>query len=1118
MTGKMRDANDQNTTCPNAETLTRCVLGRLPPDQHELVTAHVNQCARCQDTIRDVAPPCDEFVESLRIPLARDGFEEEEECATSVSRVEGLLAEALNPEDQPTVAMSEDPSDESQAIVTQGVSSSASGTEAPANAFIDPGQLGPYRLLEKLGEGGMGAVYKALHTKLDRVVAVKVLGKTRLNDADAVARFEREMKAVGRLQHPHIVHATDADEDNGVHYLVMELVVGIDLSRLGRRLAPLPVAEACELIRQAAVGLQYVHEHGLVHRDIKPSNLMLSVIDTLRESESRSRSERPTLKILDLGLALLDAESGEGELTSTGRVMGTIDYMPPEQFENTHGVDIRADIYSLGATLYKLLTSHAPFSGEKYGSSLKKIAALARDEAPSVSTHRNDLPPKLVAIIDRMLARNPSKRFQTPGEAADALTPFAEGADLVALWGRAESVPESSPNVRRTAVAAQTVVAPGRPRRTKSIVVWIAALAVIAGAAVWATSRFLVRDEPSVARQPKSLVGQPSDVHSSDSNQNVERPSPRSTDAAADFDAGRDMVTLPNGWQIGKPVRLGPPINSESGDFNPTLSADGLTIIFGSHRTRVWDALWTSNRAGIEQPWNEPVRLNEMVAESADLSGDGLTIVLSAKSSDGGDHRDLWMCTRRSREHPFGPPENLGTAINSSHDEAGPSLSDDGLTLLFASGRPGGHGDSDIWMSTRPSKDQPWAEAVNLGSAVNSIKSDGGPDLSADGLAMVFESRREVSHGVGDLWMSTRQSIDLPWGEPVNLGAEVNSSTWDAEPTFAADDTLLYYSTRQPNQNDEDRGNANIWRVPVKRPESPTLPDGLVISAMGWELAHVYRNAKGIEGIAFDPRDGKLYTGGLDHGICRFEDSGPVKAMDRAASSPAFAADGESIYCVDYGKTTLTQVDCDSAAAIRTINSRDAMSFIFRLAPSPSRFKGSETRAGDLLVSEAGPGTGGALRRFTTDGEEPVTLFESPDGDYVYDFCFGSHDIYLIRAYLPMSEGFDATRLKQTLCRLDDGKLVTISTDEPLDSLGAIVFDHVTSDLLVACWETNRILRVRLDEQGLARQVSTVLEGFKRVAGGGMAISLDGRHLAIHDLESHTIYAFSRSATGKTRN
>lgn len=163
-------------------------------------------------------------------------------------------------------------------------------------------------------------------------------------------------------------------------------------------------------------------------------------------------------------------------------------------------------------------------------------------------------------------------------------------------------------------------------------------------------------------------------------------------------------------------------------------------------------------------------------------------------------------------------PENLGAVVNTSADEAGPSLSNDGLTLLFASERPDGYGGSDIWMSTRSSVDESWSNPVNLGPVVNSVESDGGPDLSADGLALVFESRREVSFGVGDLWMSTRASIDEPWGEPVNLGPEVNTSTWDAGPEFAVDDTVLYFSTRRPRGDAEDRDDADIWMVPIKRP------------------------------------------------------------------------------------------------------------------------------------------------------------------------------------------------------------------------------------------------------------------------------------------------------------
>ena len=161
-----------------------------------------------------------------------------------------------------------------------------------------PEMLGEYQLLEELGRGGMGRVYKALHTKLDRVVAVKVLPRGRVGDQKAIARFEREMKAVGRLAHPNIVQAYDAREIDGTPVLIMEFVDGLDLAEIVRRVGPLPVADACELVRQTALALQCAHEHGLVHRDIKPSNIMLA-----RSGE---------VKLLDLGLARFYAEDCSG--------------------------------------------------------------------------------------------------------------------------------------------------------------------------------------------------------------------------------------------------------------------------------------------------------------------------------------------------------------------------------------------------------------------------------------------------------------------------------------------------------------------------------------------------------------------------------------------------------------------------------------------------------------------------------------------------------------------------------------------------------------------------------------------------------------------------------------
>ncbi|MGE0608554.1 MAG: SUMF1/EgtB/PvdO family nonheme iron enzyme [Pirellulales bacterium] len=289
------------------------------------------------------------------------------------------------------------------------------------------GQLGVYKLLKVLGQGGMGKVYQAQHTMLEKLVALKVLAAGKLDDSAAVARFEREMKAVGRLDHPHIVRALDAGSVDGTYFLVMEYVEGRDLSDVVKTLGPLPIADACELVRQAAIGLQEAHEHGMVHRDIKPSNLMLT--------KSQRKRTPPVLKVLDLGLALLtEAHTPDGHgLTSTGQVMGTIDYMAPEQGGDSHQVDIRADIYSLGATLFKLLAAKAPYEGGKYDTPVKKLMALAMTPTPDIREQRPDLPEGLVQIVFGMLAKNPDERFSTPDQVAEALAPYCGGCNLQVL-------------------------------------------------------------------------------------------------------------------------------------------------------------------------------------------------------------------------------------------------------------------------------------------------------------------------------------------------------------------------------------------------------------------------------------------------------------------------------------------------------------------------------------------------------------------------------------------------------------------------------------------------------------------------------------------------------------
>jgi eukaryotic-like serine/threonine-protein kinase len=292
-------------------------------------------------------------------------------------------------------------------------------------------------------------------------VAIKLLPPDRTVDPRAVARFAREMEAVGRLDHDNIVRATDAGEVDGVHFLVMELLEGVDLARLVRHHSPFPVPDACELMRQAALGLQCAHEHGLVHRDVKPSNLFVSV--------------KGELKVLDLGLALLNwNRQSSGEVTMSGQMMGTADYMAPEQWEASHTVDIRADIYSLGCTLYTLLVGRPPFAGRKFGSALRKMAAHAQEAVPSVADQRPDVSAALEEVLQRMVAKDPDNRPSSPAEVAQALEPFCRGADIAALVPRspvgngleAPSAQEQHPPAARGATPPTPLYRPESPTFT----------------------------------------------------------------------------------------------------------------------------------------------------------------------------------------------------------------------------------------------------------------------------------------------------------------------------------------------------------------------------------------------------------------------------------------------------------------------------------------------------------------------------------------------------------------------------------------------------------------------------------------------------------------------------
>ena len=268
--------------------------------------------------------------------------------------------------------------------------------------------LGSYVILDKLGAGGMGTVYKAQHRRMKRVVALKVLPTAKMSKSGMVQRFQREVEAAAKLDHPNVVTAHDADEHRGLHYLVMEYVDGFDLAYLVERCGRLP-GESVDWIIQVAKGLNYAHNQGVVHRDIKPANLLL---DT-----------NGTVKILDMGLARFDeqADGSEDEasgLTQMGEIIGTLDFMSPEQAEDTRRADARSDIYSLGCTLYYLLTAQYLYSEDTV---LKKLLAHRTKPIPSLRSICSDVSERLDLFFQKMVAKSPDDRPQTMGEVIEEL-------------------------------------------------------------------------------------------------------------------------------------------------------------------------------------------------------------------------------------------------------------------------------------------------------------------------------------------------------------------------------------------------------------------------------------------------------------------------------------------------------------------------------------------------------------------------------------------------------------------------------------------------------------------------------------------------------------------------
>ena len=316
-----------------------------------------------------------------------------------------------------------------------------------------PTTMGPYTIEELLGHGAMGMTYLATHNKQKRRVALRVLPPIEHHDRRTISRFVKELSAASDIRHPNIVRATDAGQEDGTHYIAMEIVDGVSLTTLLESDGRLSSAAACEVVRQTAAGLQTLHENGLLHRDVKPGNIMLT--------------RNGVVRLLDVGVASLRPDNSIEQLAVSGMLEDTPDYVAPEMIEGSDKIDVRADIYSLGCTLYHLLTGKRPFDSPEYATPMAKLDAHRSQKPTPIRQHIPDISPELAAVVHRMIAKDPDKRYRKPSEVVGAMCAFANGEQLPKLVQQQLNPTRNSAGEKKAQTVSQQVEEQSK-RKSKS--------------------------------------------------------------------------------------------------------------------------------------------------------------------------------------------------------------------------------------------------------------------------------------------------------------------------------------------------------------------------------------------------------------------------------------------------------------------------------------------------------------------------------------------------------------------------------------------------------------------------------------------------------------------------